>query len=302
MPPFSFIFTSQMKPMSEENVCPACSSKKVRFALKVNEYDLFNCETCRFQFLWPIPDDATLAKLYDDHQYHDEERYDSTTISPRVERIWKKRLKTLHQDLGVKPGSLIDVGCATGIFLKNAKDESWEVLGLEASPQAAEQAQILLGKEYVEIADFMHFSSAKPLNLITMWALIEHVRDPKSYLLKAQSLLEKDGWIALATPNMRSFSAKIKGAKWRYYIPPFHITYGSPASLTRLLESSGFEVMKIVTHFRPIAFFSKGSKALKLYEKNIVFRLATTLILAPLRLFAERFHWGETIEVYAKKK
>ncbi len=302
MPPFSFIFTPEMKLMSEENVCPACNSNRVQYALKVGDYDLFNCTSCGFQFLWPIPDDESLAKLYDDHQYHDEERYDSSTINPRVEVIWKKRLNVLHNDLGLKPGSLMDVGCATGIFLKNAREQSWNIVGLEASPQAAEQAQTLLGKDFVEIADFMQYSSEKPLDLVTMWALIEHVRDPKAYLKKAHSLLVTKGWIALATPNIRSFSAKWKAAKWRYYIPPFHITYGNPKSLTRLLESSGFEVMKIVTHFRPIAFFSKNSKSLKLYKKNKVFRIAMKVVLSPLKLFAEQFHWGETIEVYARKK
>ena len=288
--------------MSEENICPACNSSNVKYALKVNEYDLYNCASCRFQFLWPIPDDATLAKLYDDHQYHDEERYDSSTISPRVEVIWKKRLDVLHKNLGVKPGSLIDVGCATGIFLKNAREQSWKILGLEASPQAAEQAQKLLGKEYVQIADFMQYSAKAPINLISMWALIEHVRDPKAYLEKAYSLLEKEGWIALATPNIQSFSAKLKGAKWRYYIPPFHITYGNPESLTKLLNSAGFEVKKTVTHFRPIAFFSNGSRSLKLYQKNKLFRVAIKVALSPLKLFSERFHWGETIEIYAQKK
>jgi SAM-dependent methyltransferase len=76
---------------------------------------------------------------------------------------------------------------------------------------------------------------------ISMWHVIEHVRDPKRYLEHAYRLLQPGGWLLIETPVVGSISEGF-GADWRFYMPVEHINLFSQQALFRLCSHTGFDL------------------------------------------------------------
>ena len=76
-----------------------------------------------------------------------------------------------------------------------------------------------------------------------MWDTIEHLRRPDLYVEKIARLTEPGALLALTTGDIGSMVARLRGPKWRMIIPPVHAHYFSRATLARLLDAHGFEVI-----------------------------------------------------------
>ncbi len=281
--------------------CPICESDTVKFKLEKSQYNINKCSNCEAEFVYPQPEESELIEVYEDHEYHSKDRYNINQKIERFNPIWMQRLKHIFS-LGYKGGSLLDIGCATGIFLKIAHKNGWEVTGLEKSQNAADIAAEYLGKDNIFNTDLMDFSPIMKFDVVTLWALIEHVRNPMIYFKKIHELLQPNGLVGLSTPNVGSLSRFMLNKHWRYYIPPEHIIYFNKKSLAVLFELTGFKIVKIKTHFKHIAFFKRNSESLRLYQTNKLFRVLFKIILIPIEVTCKIFHLGETIEIYAIKK
>ncbi len=281
-------------------VCPSCGSSDCKPSLSKDGHSLFKCFLCSLGFVYPMPDLKALKKLYDEHSYHEEDRYDSLNITSVVRKIWQVRLQ-ITEDIGFK-GAILDVGCATGIFLNEAKQRGWEIQGLEVSDTAAAQAKRLLGDSAVRVEDLTQFKPEKPFDVLSMWALIEHVTEPNKYLQSANACVKLGGLIMISTPSTDALAAKWRGKAWRYYIPPYHLTYFNKKSLKVLLEKNGFEVIKWKSHFRHLAFFDRNAKISQIYSSNKAFRMFVKFVMIPLKWYSDGTKSGDTLEVYAVKK
>ena len=90
-------------------------------------------------------------------------------------------------------------------------------------------------------------------DLIYAHHVVEHLKDPVARLKSFHKILKNDGYLYIGVPNISAWGSKIKfflekcGIKTsrvgKYYDSEHHILYFNPASLRRLLEMSGFEVI-----------------------------------------------------------
>jgi 2-polyprenyl-3-methyl-5-hydroxy-6-metoxy-1,4-benzoquinol methylase len=280
--------------------CLICNSARLKYYFEKNNFQIYKCKECKTEYVNPLPDDKIIAQVYNNSQYHSEERYDISQNHKKLKSNWQKRLKQITS-LGYHQGSLLDVGCATGIFLKNAEDAGWRIEGIETSKSAAKKAANLLGNSKVKLVDFIEYASPHLFDVITLWALIEHVKDPLQYLSKVHDLLRPGGLIVLTIPNVNSVSCKLLKKEWRYYIPPEHLFYFGKKSINYALSRTGFRIVKMKSLFRHIAFFKRDSHLRKYYSKNFIFRSIVKSILFPLYLINSFFHLGEALEIYAIK-
>src|SRR6185437_11195440 len=74
--------------------------------------------------------------------------------------------------------------------------------------------------------------------------VIEHVRDPADFLERVRRVLKPGGVVFIATPSIDSWSARLLGRQWMEYKPE-HLFYFNPATLTRLMERSGYDSIAI---------------------------------------------------------
>jgi SAM-dependent methyltransferase len=155
-----------------------------------------------------------------------------------------------------RKGRLLDIGCATGVFLDMARLDGWDVEGVEVSPELAAYAREKFSLN-VHLLDL----SKQPLGLgpfkvITMFDVIEHLPDARGMITACQKLLAPGGLLLIRTPTEEGLMRDVaKMVYWcslkRVELPMLwfhsfeHIQSFSLKSMRRLLEERRFSILKI---------------------------------------------------------
>src|SRR5439155_6595773 len=132
-------------------------------------------------------------------------------------RTFHDRIHAFERRYGRK-GRLLDVGCALGDFLMEAKDAGWDVEGVEISHYAAQRARarglrVTAGR--LEELDL----PAASFDVITLYDAIEHLTDPVATLAAVHRLLVPGGLLHLVTPYVGRVQARLLGRHWSHYKP-----------------------------------------------------------------------------------
>ncbi|HEX8269243.1 MAG TPA: class I SAM-dependent methyltransferase [Flavobacterium sp.] len=193
----------------------------------------------------PRPEDNEL------HRYYESEEYISHTDSKRslFDRIYQQvRIIALRSKLHIiskhhkLKGNLLDIGAGTGDFLVAAKAKGWLTVGFEPSSRARTIA-INKGVELVEATESI---SAKSIDVITMWHVLEHVPDPRKQLAELKRILKEDGTIFIAVPNFKSHDAQHYGKYWAAYDVPRHLYHFSKTAISKLCAEQDLEVIAVL--------------------------------------------------------
>ncbi len=119
-------------------------------------------------------------------------------------------------------GRMLDVGCATGVFLQWFQaGGSWDLYGLELSEGAARVARAAGLNVFIGQLE----EAAYPENyfdVVTFWDVLEHISDPRSALLETRRILKPDGILVLRLPNAASLDARIFRQYWSGLDAPRH--------------------------------------------------------------------------------
>ena len=275
--------------------CVLCDGQDFRFFGSVYNYDIVTCNHCGLKFVHPMPSPEVLHDFYNSQAYHSGDRYQVG----QVYHPWDRRMADIRS-LGYTSGHILDVGCATGHFLSKAASQGFGIFGIDVSETAIEKAKATLGEGKAQSLDLLELPDEKQFDIITMWALIEHLREPDKYLIKIGKLLKPNGLIAFSTPNISACSESVKGSKWKYYIPPEHLYYFDTKLISRMLKKYGFEVIRIRTYNNIPAWVATNRNIPKWY-RNKLMRILFKSMMSIVILFCKIRNKGETMEVYARK-
>jgi SAM-dependent methyltransferase len=253
---------------------------------------IVKCVKCGLIYINPRQEGKELLSSYinmADDLYVQEEK--GRRISSRV--ILKKlnRLK--------KRGRILDVGCATGFFLDEAKGLGWEVYGVELSKWAVSYARDKFDIEVFEgeLKD-AHFQDSY-FDVVVLKDSIEHLIDPKATLNEIRRILKQDGILYINTPNISSLASRILKARW-WGLKQFHLYYFTKGTLSRMLDVTGFNPLKWKSYSRTFTF-SYWIDRFKTYNfalYKILDFLSSHLFLRDKML---TINFGDQIEVYARK-
>jgi 2-polyprenyl-3-methyl-5-hydroxy-6-metoxy-1,4-benzoquinol methylase len=144
-------------------------------------------------------------------------------------------------------GKILDVGCAAGFFLTNAKERGWETQGVEPNTYLAEYGKKEFG---LNVFNGTLKNAKFPDNyfdVVTMWDVLEHTTDPLSELHEANRILKKGGVLVVNFPDFSSIWAKIFRRKW-WFLLSHHLYYFTPKTLRLMLDKAGFEVIDQRAH------------------------------------------------------
>jgi SAM-dependent methyltransferase len=188
------------------------------------------CESCGLGHTSPQPDD--LAPYYAEPYYGGRHAWTDTY------RAWRR--VRLLQELTEGPGVVLDIGCGEGTFLRAAARRGWSVVGTEIGDAA--RAARAAG---VDIRDSLEAASDRaPYAAVTMWHSLEHLRDPRRALDLARRLLAPGGVVIVAVPDAGGHQARFFGPGWFHLDVPRHLYHFDDRSLSRLLEATGFAVVR----------------------------------------------------------
>lgn len=209
--------------------CKICDSNRCNFAFNAKGFDLFKCENCNFVFVEPLPSDEVIAEIYKS-EYFDKGKY-IDDFATRME--YKRRVEIVENAISGK-NKILDFGCASGDFV-NHLGKIFKIYGVDISNDAIALAR----KKYPESAskffffkDFEH-SDCK-FDVIVLWDVIEHVKNPVETLKDLKNYLTESGVLILSTPNINALTAKLFGSKWAFMTPPEHLCFFDKRSIEEL--------------------------------------------------------------------
>jgi SAM-dependent methyltransferase len=138
-------------------------------------------------------------------------------------------------------GRLLELGCAYGFFLQEAK-RHFAVTGIELAADAAAHARRHGLDVVTGIADEATLAPLGPMDVIVLLDVIEHLPDPRGTLALCAQHLEPGGVIVLTTGDFGSLFARLTGAGWRLMTPPQHLWFFTETSMRRLAAGLGLTV------------------------------------------------------------
>jgi SAM-dependent methyltransferase len=213
------------------------SVSKETFSLLYNkEYDILKTH--------PTPSSTVLPKYYESEDYishTDGKRTLFEKIYHLVKRNAIKGKVSLITKQQQNKGHLLDIGCGTGDFLVEAKNQGWTILGFEPNYDA----KALANQKGVLFTDDIFALPENTFDVVTMWHVLEHVPNLTEYIANLKRIVKSDGTIIIALPNFKSYDAKHYNRFWAAYDVPRHLWHFSKTSIKRLFSDVGME-LKIV--------------------------------------------------------
>lgn len=183
-----------------QKYCPHChSSNSTVLATKYIFIKIKQCSSCYLNYTSPIYKPLFLNKFYD-YFYSGE---GSTTNLPSKEGL-KKLLKSdfSHSDkyfkerigsiksIRIKGSSLVEIGSSWGYFLWQAKNQGFDVAGVEIGERRRLFGERHLG---VKIVDDINVLKENSFDIVYTSHVLEHFTDISEIFKKIYSLLNERG-------------------------------------------------------------------------------------------------------------
>lgn len=305
-----------------ENIdCPLCNSDdfNVEFdredlnAKIPGRYCVVRCNVCDHMFLNPRPTTYSIKnQLYTD----DYDQYQSGNSKLGLKNLLQsyglhKRYKLITKH--VSSGRILDVGCASGEFLKYMKKFSeWSLVGLEPISQAANISRDKLDIEIINNTLDEHNFNEEKFDVVTFWHVFEHVEDPIKTLHIVEKILNHEGIIVLTLPIMNSIDHWIFGKYWIGFELPRHLHFFSKEKMLELLSCSGYEFLESRCFYGSHAMTmtslkfwlrSRNSIPDKVINGlfNLLMSIPVRLLLAPFYLLFDSLQISTPVTFVAKK-
>jgi SAM-dependent methyltransferase len=251
--------------MNIERSCPICGedAAESRAGIAAPPWNLASCRRCRFVYLRNPPEYETLERDFSWDKTFQEERARRATKRSRLERSFRAglaRARGLAQTVArrdklkrlcsryLRPGPVLDLGCSRG-YNAFALPPGAIPLGIEIAPALAAEARDRLatfGGRVIQASVLKGLAGLEPSSCSGAIAksYLEHEIRPREVLGDLARVLENGAPLILKVPNYGSWLRSARGAAWSGYRFPDHVNYFTPASLERLLEGSGFTVVR----------------------------------------------------------
>lgn len=252
--------------MSDANpaACLVCGETRKRLRYQITRFQVLECTRCAQIYLDPLPSEREIEDLFQElyatgggsapelKSYYGF-CYDDDPGNPLVQLYerWLNKIEAQH-----RPGTMLDVGSGTGLFLAIAKRRGWETYGIDANIEATDYAREEFGLD-LWVGDFADFKlKEERFDVITGWDIIEHSRDPVGLLAAMRHSLAPGGSVVLSTPDQHSILDLIAGTAYRlsggrmtralekFYLEQ-HFLYFTPETLAHACALAGLEVTSI---------------------------------------------------------
>jgi SAM-dependent methyltransferase len=289
--------------------CPVCGNsyrERCRRWYVVPEFEVLRCCDCGVTFIDQVIQDNFGFTVEWEIETDPIIEIKSVNDFKRIE----SKLRELESDK-IQHQRLLDVGCGTGAFLRQAQREGWSVAGLELSPKVANYARRVrsLEVEGGSIESPTNFAPAS-FDIVTMFGVIEHLANPRSAALECARLLRPGGFLVLQTPTEDGLIRRIGRFIYRmtrgsvnfhvrqlYSMGGGHSICFNKRSMQVLLARCGFEVLSIEQSTYGLRVLLMRFEKLPL-PKKLIHVVGTTIVFSLGRILGSNNH----MTVYAQRQ
>ena len=226
-------------------LCPVCGVPTLhRFCIRKNGCEVLACSACGVGRADTTNFDP--AAYYTD-AYFEGRQADGYADYAGSEAVLRREFKATVEHLSrfVPRGRLLEIGCAYGFFLLEAR-RRFDVSGIEIAESAVRSCH---GRGLADVRhgvlDEETVRDLPSMDAIVLLDVIEHLADPNEAFRLLASKLKQKGVVLLTTGDWSSVVARVTGPHWRLMTPPQHLFYFTPKSLRILGQRHGLATVKI---------------------------------------------------------
>jgi 2-polyprenyl-3-methyl-5-hydroxy-6-metoxy-1,4-benzoquinol methylase len=205
---------------------------------------VYCCITCGHVQLYPQP---TIEK---EKAYYDLNQQDKS-VGKKIYFSALKKNNQFDTDRHIafvskfcrsKRSKILDVGAGYGFFIDGMFRRGYhKVVGVEIS-----QERRMIGKRNISAplfdADILsEIPKGGPFDVITMFHVLEHTRNPVDFLLRSKALLKKGGILICEVPNVEELLLRTCKAYNDFYWIRAHLHYFSAITLKECLKKAGYK-------------------------------------------------------------
>ena len=232
--------------------CRLCGSNDLQLWMTDGHNRDLNYYRCGVCTLW----NYDLSLGLDQSQFTD--TYVSPTVTDFRHNVVIKQSWEYLKKRFPSPGKIMDIGCGNACLLYLARQDGWQVQGMELTQPTADAIKEDQGIDII-VANFLDYKTDEPasFDLVVLRHVLEHLPDSILAMNQIGSLLKVNGYAFLELPNTGSFGyaykrwLKNRGLKNKKYPPewrPGHCNEFCRRSFNYLLEKTGFELVDWQTY------------------------------------------------------
>lgn len=270
----------------EEVNCYNCRSSARRFYASENGFNLAKCLHCGLLYVTPLPSLEEIEKAHRAGIHPGDIPLEVTgQFKERKVKWYQKVLKDIysnHQSLGGK--TWLDIGCGHGEFIQALNDFTnggIKVKGLEPNIHKQNAAQ----RRGLDVAYFDVETHANQYDIISALNVFAHLPHPIKSINNWKNLIKPNGEILLETGDSAGLDSKDHP---RPFLLPDHLSFASEEIVITILESIGFEIIKVQKY-----------PFIKLHNINLLIELAKLFHprkQSEIRYLSKKYH----IDMYVR--
>ena len=231
--------------------CAVCSSTGVSHLTEHNGYEFKQCNQCDFIFLDPMPNQNELNSQYTNEHKEAEPTYDKA--SSRLRRAFIK-LPRFFPYAWKK--NTLDLGCGGGFIAHVLSLVATSSTGVDISQNAIAYASNRFKRPEFFIKSFTELLDwDMQYDFLYSSEVIEHVSDINLYMRVIQSLVKKNGYVYITTPDLGHPKVPENIRNWDVFAPPVHVQFFSRKTASILFEKYGFEIIRFYKNKKPGLIF-----------------------------------------------
>lgn len=219
------------------------------------EIRIVRCTSCGLGRLHPMLTEDEVIRLYNS------EYFERDYHCGLLKRSYKEEIENLRNE--AKPPlstikqyargkKFLEIGCAGGAMLAEAKERGFKVVGVEISPVMAEWGRTNL---HFDIRTGTLEEQRFPndfFDVVFLGDVIEHLLHPREAMNEIRRILSPTGIVALAYPmELNSIVPSVRrflNLQRQFPDKPYHLFYYELKTMRMLLEQCGFHVVHSQEH------------------------------------------------------
>ena len=236
---------------------------------------LCHCHNCDQRYSNPQLSNSSLDEYYT--QINSEYYIEREDFTDKL--LLQHKHVLLEVEKKINHGTVLEIGCGNGFLLSLFDKKRWDSYGVEPFSPAAMYAETKLGLKVITgYLDKETFPQGKKFDVILLFDVIEHLKDPNSMIDLIRFYLKPEGLLVIGTGDISRLNAHLSGRHWSYITLREHLAFYSKKSMKYLL--SDFSTVDI----EDVSYIGDC-------KDNLITFLASHLVRRFYNLFQSSHYW-----------
>ncbi|HEY9151535.1 MAG TPA: class I SAM-dependent methyltransferase [Anaerolineales bacterium] len=233
-----------------------------------------------------------------DEKYFSTHTYADVSFAKYSQYWWSNRFfAALARRYGRRGSRLLEIGSGLGHLVGQLED-GFETFGLDLNHWAVARSKSEVKRTQLQTASAQDLPfSDSTFGVVVIKHIVEHLPDPARAIREIGRVLEPNGILILATPNLDSLLKPWKGDRWIGYQDPTHISLKRPGEWLGFIHDADMKPLRAFADgFWNVPYISWIPNPIqKLFFGSLGgFQAISTFIFLPVR-------WGESVIIIARK-